>query len=62
MKPSQKLAEFIVREEVKEWLDGNNTFSEDLQSLIHEMVMFELKYGIKILYSFNKQPNTNVDN
>lgn len=61
MKPSQELTEFIVRKEVKKWLDNNKTFTQDLQNLIHEMVIFETKYGIKILYNFGKQSNSDKE-
>ena len=50
MKPSQKLAEFIVREEVKEWLDKKESFVNDFAELISEMINFEQRYGVKIYY------------
>ena len=50
MKPSQKLAEFIVREEVKKWLDEKESFVNDFAELIGEMINFEQKYGVKVYY------------
>jgi hypothetical protein len=53
-KPSQKLVKFLLKKEVKKWADENKGFIEDVQNLCHEMVMFEMKYGTKVLYSFEK--------
>jgi hypothetical protein len=57
MTPSKKIAEFVVKEEFRKWADQNGTFIEDLVNLCNEMIMFEIKYGTKILYEFEKPKN-----
>jgi hypothetical protein len=54
MKPSKKLAEFIVKKEFQKWADQNGQLIEDIQNLFNEMMMFEIKYGMKILYQVEK--------
>jgi hypothetical protein len=57
MKPSDKIKELILKKEFKKWADENQTFINDLHDLISQMLMFEIKYGTKILYEIQK-PNT----
>ena len=53
-KETKKLREFLMKKEFEKWADGNQTFMNDLHSLLSEMMMFEIKYGTKILYDFEK--------
>ena len=43
---------FLLKKDTQKWLNENITFYKDICNLINEMMMFEIKYGIKILYSF----------
>jgi hypothetical protein len=54
--PIKKLMEFLLQKEFESWADKNPTFIEDIDELIHRMVVFEMKYGIRILYEMEKGP------
>jgi len=56
MKPSKKIQQFVAQKAFEKWADSNKTFIEDLQNLCHEMMMFEIKYGTRILYEIDKTP------
>jgi hypothetical protein len=56
MTPSKKIQQFVVQKAFEKWADSNKTFIEDIQNLCHEMMMFEIKYGTKILYEIDKTP------
>jgi len=48
------VSKFLLEKTTQQWLKDNETFHEDICNLINEMMMFEIKYGTKILYSFDK--------
>lgn len=60
--PTDKLSQpedfktFIAQKAFDTWAKENQTFIQDVQNLIHEMMMFEIKYGTKILYEIDKTP------
>lgn len=60
--PTDKLSQpedfktFIAQKHFDKWAKENQTFIQDIQNLIHEMMMFEIKYGTKILYEIDKTP------
>lgn len=54
MKKNIDVKKFLLEKATQRWLEENKTFYEDICNLINEMMMFEIKYGTKILYSFNK--------
>ena len=56
MQQPEKIKQFIAQKAFDKWASENQTFIDDIQDLIHEMMMFEMKYGTKILYEIDKTP------
>ncbi len=56
MKQPDDFKQFIAQKAFDKWAKENQTFIQDIQNLIHEMMMFEIKYGTKILYEIDKTP------
>lgn len=56
MKHTDNFKQFIAQKAFDKWADENKIFIEDLQNLIDEMMMFEVKYGTKILWEIDKSP------
>lgn len=48
------IKDFLMQKAVEKWTKENKQFIDDVQNLIHEMVMFEIKYCTKILYDIKK--------
>lgn len=57
IKQPEQFKQFIVQKAFGNWASENKTFINDLQNLIQKMIMFEVKYGKKILYEFDKTPS-----
>lgn len=55
MKKNIDVKKFLLEKATQKWLEENKMFYEDMCNLINEMMMFEVKYGTKILYSFEKK-------
>jgi len=49
-----KLKELIMQKEFEKWAKNNQTLIHDVTDLFQQMMMFEVKYGIHIDYSFAK--------
>ena len=52
--------QFCFEKEKQKWMDNNKTFVADLHRMVLEMVMFEVKYGVRILYEFDKAERPKV--
>lgn len=56
MTQPQDFKTFIAQKAFDKWASENQTFIQDIQDLINEMMMVEIKYGIRILYEIDKTP------
>jgi len=46
--------EWLLTKQVQKWMDNNKSFCDDIQKLVSECLLFEVKYGFGVALNLKK--------